>query len=454
MLRFHVFFLAIAISSLAMTIISRDRASTGSITVRLHRQTLPLQSQDGYVHHKSAYFGQILIGRPKQIFNVVFDTGSGNLVVPSTRCKTKTCKQHRRYRRRASVTATDIEADGTPVSLGSDRDQLTVNFGTGEVSGVFVQDVVCLGETEEQPHLSASETPDAEAGTSMLQASMNTNFSVGSLNKDAQQEHGCLQMRFSAATRMTEDPFDHFKFDGIMGLGLNTLSQAPQFNLVESGAQNGAWYGDDYRLKLFGVFLSFSNLEHSELTFGGYKQEHIAAGEQISWCKAYDEHLGHWQVAVKSITAGGMRLPLCDDGTCRAVVDTGTSLVAVPTNFGRPIVDRLHYMSRGAECSGKLPTLEIELEHFTVVLGPSDIARPAELLADPAKPVAGAKKQSNTTCIPMLLFMDFPAPLRSKTLIFGEPVLQKYYTLFDALTPRIGFAKAHHVYSKLSASEH
>merc|ERR1719362_479717 len=172
----------------------------------------------------------------------------------------------------------------------------------------------------------------------MLQASTKTNFSFAKPKEDYQKEHGCLRMRFSTAVSMTDEPFESFKFDGIMGLGMNSLSQTPQFNLMESGAQEGAWYGDDYRLKMFGVFLAVSDREHSEITFGGYKQEHIAAGEQISWCKAYDEHLGHWQVAVKSITAGGVRLPLCDDGTCRAVVDTGTSVVGVPSNFGRLLV--------------------------------------------------------------------------------------------------------------------
>jgi len=453
MFTFHVVFLTVAsVGSSPLAAIIGDGTSTGSITVRLHKQTLPLHRQDGFVHHKSAYFGQISVGRPKQTFNVVFDTGSGHLIVPSVMCKTKTCKQHARYRRRASVTATDIEVDGTPVPKGSDRDQLTVAFGTGEIAGVFVHDIVCLGKWAEEPHLPANNTPGTSSGTVMLQAETISSFAAN-LNEDYQDEQGCLRMRLNTAIAMTDDPFDKFKFDGIMGLGLTSLSEAPQFNLVEIGAQEGAWYGDDYRLKMFGFFLAFSNLEHSEITFGGYKQEHIAAGEQITWCKAYDEHLGHWQVAVKSITAGGVRLPFCDDGTCRAVVDTGTSLVGVPTNFGRPLVDLLRHNSTGTECSGNLPALEIELERITVVLGPSDIARPMSL-ADPAKPVAGAKKQTHFTCMPMLMFMDFPAPLSPKTLILGEPVLQKYYTLFDALTPRIGFAKAHQIHPKLSAVPH
>jgi len=476
---FHVVFLAIAnVGSLSATAISGVGAAAGTLTVRLNKQMLPDTSSDGGREHKSAYYGQITIGRPTpQTFNVVFDTGSGHLIVPSVMCKTQTCKQHRRYSRRASVTAKDIEVDGSLVVPGDGRDQLTITFGTGEVTSVFVHDIVCLGEQEEQPVLHASATPSASSGASLgpssgtssgallgasvSQASIKTASNSANLSKGMEEGHGCLRMRFAVGISMTDDPFDKFDFDGILGLGLSSLSQAPPFNLVESGAKEGAWYGDDHRLKMFGVFLAVSDFEHSEITFGGYKPEHITAGEQISWNKVYDGHLGHWQLAVKSITADGVRLPFCDDGTCRAVVDTGTSLLGVPRKIGRELVLRLRHKSSRAGCKTNLPALEIQLEQFTLVLGPSDITRAEGGVAALKEPNAAAQEQTNSTalkmpanaaqeqtnatCMPMLMFMDLPEPLSPKTLILGEPVLQKYYTVFDALAPRIGFATAHHV---------
>jgi len=443
------FAVIVNVGSFAMTVISEDVASTGSVSVRLHKQTMPLHNKNGYVYHKSAYYGNISIGRPEpQVFTVVFDTGSGHLVVPSAMCKTQTCKKHRRYKRKASLTATDIEVDGTRVLPGNSRDQLTVAFGTGQIAGVFVDDKLCLGEHEKQPNLPASDTPGVSSGTSMLQANVNK------LSADKEVEHGCLHMRFITAITMTDDPFAQVGFDGIMGLALSSLSQAPPFNLVETGAREGAWHGDDYRLKMFGVFLAASNREHSELTFGGYKQEHIVAGEQISWCKAYDEQHGHWQIAVKSITADGVRLPFCEDGTCRAVVDTGTSLLAVPSSLGRDLISRLRHKEKAPGCGGDLPTLEIELENFTVVLGPTDIARPESVPNLQDEPVAVPKQTNSTsTCMPMLMFLNLPDPFSAKTLILGEPVLQKYYTTFDALAQRIGFARAHHVHPKQTADE-
>ena len=53
---------------------------------------------------------------------------------------------HRSFRRFEGETAIDIEHDGTPTS-SADRDMITINFGTGEVTGIFVQDHVCLGNT-------------------------------------------------------------------------------------------------------------------------------------------------------------------------------------------------------------------------------------------------------------------------------------------------------------------
>jgi len=97
------------------------------------------------VVHKTAYFGEIGVGNPKQQFTVVFDTGSGNLMLPSSFCKNNACTMHRRYERSRSQTAKDIDYDGTPVKAGAPRDQITVTFGTGEISGVFMEDDICIG---------------------------------------------------------------------------------------------------------------------------------------------------------------------------------------------------------------------------------------------------------------------------------------------------------------------
>merc|ERR1719387_2114485 len=117
-------------------------------SVKLTRQRVPVNSNDGVTYHKSAYFGELTVGDPPVTFTVVFDTASGHLILPSTYCHSDTCKVHTRYRRSMSETAKDIDYDGTLVEPGQPRDQITISFGTGEVTGVFVQDIVCLGDEE------------------------------------------------------------------------------------------------------------------------------------------------------------------------------------------------------------------------------------------------------------------------------------------------------------------
>merc|ERR1712151_636937 len=48
------------------------------------------------------------------------------------------------------------------------------------------------------------------------------------------------------------------------------------------------------------------------------------------------------------------------------------------------------------------------------------------------------------TCYPTLMPIDLPEPLGPKLFILGEPVLQKYYTVYDWGEQRIGFGLALH----------
>merc|ERR1719174_2239410 len=130
---------------------------------------------------------------------------------------------------------------------------------------------------------------------------------------------GCVSMRLIAATDMSEDPFKSFQFDGVLGLGLDGLSQTREFNFLEVVAKSVSAWGSSAP-HTFGVFLGNNAVEDSEIALGGWAAKHLA--EDLSWSPVPDPQMGHWLVGVRSIRAGNEKLSFCEDGTCKAAVDT------------------------------------------------------------------------------------------------------------------------------------
>ncbi|KAM0927631.1 hypothetical protein ACQ4PT_002757 [Festuca glaucescens] len=80
------------------------------------------------------YYGEVGIGTPPQNFTVIFDTGSSNLWVPSSKCYFSiACYLHKSYRARRSST---YKKKGKWVSI---------HYGTGAIAGYISQDSVQVG---------------------------------------------------------------------------------------------------------------------------------------------------------------------------------------------------------------------------------------------------------------------------------------------------------------------
>eukprot|EP00435_Cladocopium_sp_Y103_P043391 s1822_g12.t1 len=140
----------------------------------------------------------------------------------------------------------------------------------------------------------------------------------------------CTHGDFIAVTEETEQPFSLVPFDGIFGLGLPQMSQAPHFNVFDCMIRDKV-----LKKNLFSVFLAQNDEEDSEISFGEYKTSRMAG--ELFWVPVSNP--GYWQVEMQDVTIGHQQQQLCKGG-CQAAVDTGTSLLAGPSEVVGALVRR------------------------------------------------------------------------------------------------------------------
>lgn len=402
------------------------------LSIPLRKQYVPVQRNEKTVAYKTAYFGTVSVGseEPRQTFTVVFDTGSGHLILPSTACKSETCAKHRRYSRAESKSAVDVEYDGTLIKADAkERDQVSIAFGTGEVLGEFVREVICVG-TGSAPGSTGEGATGSPAGEG-AEESAGTAAEGGS----------CVTLRVVLATEMTADPFGLFAFDGVLGLGLDALTLAPQFSFFAQMAEQQPATVHP----MFSVYLARDDGGESVISFGGHDRQRAAS--ELRWAPVAMKELGYWQVKIKSIRIGDTVVEDCADGTCRAILDTGTSLLGVPRQAARSLHKLLarqvpqgsYEDARQIDCRTVAGhTMNFELEGGMVVsLGVEDYSRPT-----PFNMTIPNSDSWRLFCRSLLLPVDMQAPLGPKVFIWGEPVLRRYYTVYDLAKQRVGFTVA------------
>jgi phytepsin len=251
------------------------------------------------------YFGAIELGTPPQSFQVVFDTGSSNLWVPSAKCAFTQipCDLHAKYESGDSATA---EANGAPFAI---------QYGSGSLSGFLSADALRWGGLE------------------------------------------IKHQTFAEATKEPGLAFMFAKFDGILGMGwaqiaVNRVSP-PFYNAFEQGL---------VKENVFSFWLNRdADSEHGpggELVLGGVDPKHHV-GEH-TWLNVTRE--GYWQVAMDDVLVGGRSTGRCGAGGCAAIVDTGTSLLAGPTEVIEAINAKIGARSvLGEECRSTVDAYGDEL---------------------------------------------------------------------------------------------
>lgn len=341
-------------------------------------------------YQNAQYYGPVSLGTPLQEFQVCFDTGSSNLWVPSSQCSSMACKMHTKY---DSSKSSSYKANGT---------KFDIQYGSGSVSGFLSQDDLDFG------------------GTS-------------------------LPVTFAETTSEKGMAFLMSKFDGIFGLGWPSISvdsvKPPFQQLYESGkiSQN-----------LFSFHLGDSSGQDGELMLGNYNSEKFTG--DITWIPLNAET--YWQVAFGGVTSQTTEhsTPRVNaqswsithetkyhttNAATRAILDTGTSLLAGPTAEVMPLLTAMGatkvmpwIQEYKVDCStvSTLPDLVFMLNGNSFTLTSSDY-------------ILQMTSRGTTTCLCGIMPFEMPSG-REPIWILGDVFLRKYYSIFDVGNQRVGLALA------------
>jgi len=310
------------------------------------------------------YFSDITIGSPPQTFKVVLDTGSSNLWVPSQQCGSIACYLHTTY---------DSSSSSTYKSNGS---EFAIQYGTGSLSGFVSNDVMSIGD---------------------------------------------LKIKGQDFAEATEEPgltFAFGRFDGILGLGYDTISVnrivPPFYNMVDQGLLDEP---------VFAFYLGNEDSQ-SEAVFGGVDKAHYKGDIEYIPLR----RKAYWEVDLDFIAYGDEVAELEDTGV---ILDTGTSLNVIPSALAE-----LLNAEMGAEkgfngqytidCAKKS-----SLPDVTFSLAGSNYSLPA---SDYILEVSGS-------CISTFMGMDIPEPA-GPLAILGDAFLRRYYSVYDLGRNAVGLARA------------
>lgn len=136
---------------------------------------------------------------------------------------------------------------------------------------------------------------------------------------------GDLKVKHQDFAEATSEPglaFAFGRFDGIMGLGYDTISVnkivPPFYNMLDQGLLDEP---------VFAFYLGDTNeQQESEATFGGIDESHYT-GKLV---KLPLRRKAYWEVDLDAITFGKETAEMDNTGV---ILDTGTSLIALPSTI-------------------------------------------------------------------------------------------------------------------------
>uniref|UniRef100_A0A7S4SQB5 Peptidase A1 domain-containing protein n=1 Tax=Alexandrium monilatum TaxID=311494 RepID=A0A7S4SQB5_9DINO len=317
------------------------------------------------------------------------------------------------------------------VFVGTPPQEFSVAFDTGSgnllLPGKQCISVACLAHRSYDSSASATAEEVLPLGPGAA-GSVELSLGAGSLTGHPLQDSVCLGQNgelcatagLVEATETTDEPFNLLPYDGVLGLGLPGASVSARFNFFSSLASTGAMESNR-----FAVWLATDgDDEDSEVTFGAASDDRIGSPD-IFWQPLSRTDTGLWQVTLSDITADLAKLHLCGPRGCQAAFDTGTGVITGPRKLVEAVLAVLN-IDMACANYGSLPTLGFAFGDVTLNIDPADYVQ-----------------KTRAGCFHRFLAADVVSPAGPLVLL-GAPFLQRYYSIFDAASLRVGLTVAKH----------
>lgn len=244
----------------------RNLRSSTSLPVTLHDKKKQSEIIKDYAN--AQYYGTVQIGNPPQEFQVIYDTGSSNLWVPEVNCV------HCGYFFLHKKNKYDKDLSSSYVYDGSD---FSIQYGSGAVTGTYVQDSVFIG----------------------------TDIEVEGQKFASVHDAGGMGVAYAMSV-----------FDGILGLGFDSISVGGVETVFHNAIDQGLVEEGKFAFYL-------GDQEDGELTFGGYDETKFTG--DLKWVDL--SHATYWQIDMDGAQIGSF-----STGPTNAIVDSGTSLITGPSS--------------------------------------------------------------------------------------------------------------------------
>ena len=331
-------------------------------------------------YYNRLYTGQIGIGTPIQLFNVVLDTGSADLWVFSR-------KSMEPYDTSSYLHSYDSDSSSTYNNLRSDW---RIQYGKGYASGILCSDHLSIAGYTIKNQIFAE----------------TTNFSINFQDRD--------------------EPLD-----GIIGLGYTSLSVSGQMTLMDNLIQQKL-----ITKKLFSFVLvdhneqskHINNNIHSRFIIGEPDMSYAPNG--LTYIPIVPD-LGMWLLMLQSIHINSInQYNICTvQRPCAALIDTGTSFIGLPEMHYNQLVNNI--IHDRPDCKLHDTQLYCTLNTYAYLPTISFIMNNVEFYLDPAQYMIGN--------VLGIMSIQSKSP-DIDWIILGDTFIKTYYTVFDMDNNRIGLA--------------